>query len=134
MALTSQLSPKELQRVANLSYEGKTFKVMLCTVGASGYDASSTVTNWQSREISGNGYSRFSVVIGTGSYNATSTKYELPSISAAFTASGGALTFDRVVSYIDGATYVHKVCTENPNIVLADGVTQTYTFKLNTDD
>jgi hypothetical protein len=134
MTLTAALSQKELERVAALAYEGETLKVMLCSVGGSGYDASSTVANWQSVEKSGNGYVRYSEVIGTGAYDGTDGRYELPDIDAAFTATGAGYSFDRVVIYIDGATYPHSVLTEAPNITLAAGQTQTYRISLNTND
>lgn len=134
MALTVTLSTKELQRVAYEAYEGNTLKVMLCAVGATGYTAESTVANWQSVELSGNGYARASTTIGTGSYNGTTARYELPSYDAVFTASGGTLSYDRIVAYINGATYPISVLTEDPNIILADGQSQTYRISLNTDD
>lgn len=134
MALTVTLSTKELQRVAYEAYEGNTLKVMLCAVGATGYTAESTVANWQSVELSGNGYARASTTIGTGSYNGITAKYELPSYDAVFTASGGTLSYDRIVAYINGATYPISVLTEDPNIILADGQSQTYRITLNTDD
>ena len=134
MAITTTVSQKELERVAALAYEGETLKVMLCSVGATGYTAQSTVANWQSVEASGNGYVRYSAVIGTGSYSGTNGRYELPNVDAAFTASGVGYTYDRVVLYIDGATYPHSILTESPNIVMAPGQTQTYRLSLNTDD
>jgi hypothetical protein len=134
MALTTTVSQKELERVASQAYEGQTLKVMLCSVGATGYTAESTVTNWQSVEKSGNGYARYSEVIGTGSYNAGTGRYELPDIDAVFTATSSGYTYDRVILYIDGSTYIHSMLTENPNIALAAGQTQTYRLSLNTDD
>jgi hypothetical protein len=134
VALTVSLSVKELERVAALAYEGEILKVMLCAVGATGYDSSSTVANWQTVELSGSGYVRGSTTIGTGTYNATTARYELPSYDAEFTADGGNLTYETIVVYIDGATYPHSVITESPNIVLLDGQTQTYRISLNTDD
>lgn len=133
MAITTTISTKELERIAALAYEGETLKVMLCSVGLTGYTAQSTVANWQSVEASGNGYVRYSEVIGTGSYNSTSGKYELPAIDADFTATSS-YSYDTVVLYIDGATYPHSIITENPNIVLSTGQTQTYRLNLNTDD
>jgi hypothetical protein len=59
MAITVSISQKELARVANLAYEGETIKVLLASVGASGFTAESTVANWQSVEKSGNGYCPF---------------------------------------------------------------------------
>lgn len=134
MATTTTISTKELKRQAAEAFEGKTVKVMLCTVGSTGYTAESTVSNWQSVEASGNGYARFSATIGTGSYNATTARYELPVINAAFTASGGTIGYDRVVVYIDGETYIHSLAVESPNIILADGQTQTYAITLAQDD
>jgi hypothetical protein len=134
MAITVDLSPEELARVAGVAYEGETLKVMLCVSGISGYTSENTVTEWQSLEIAGNGYARYSEVIGTGSYNTTTGRYELPQIDAVFTADGGVISYDKVVLYIDGATYPYSVLTEDPNVVLVDGQTQTYRLNLNTND
>jgi hypothetical protein len=134
MALTTSISQKELARVANLAYEGETLKVMLCSVGVSGFTSESTVANWQSVEQSGNGYVRFSSVIATGAYDAVDARYEIPALDAAFTATGAGYTYDRIVVYIDGATYIHSLITEDPNIALAAGQTQTYRIALVTDD
>jgi hypothetical protein len=134
MALTTTISQRELARVANLAYEGETLKVMLCSVGVSGFTAESTVANWQSVEQSGNGYVRYSTTVGTGSYDAVDARYEMPAIDAAFTATGAGYTYDRIVVYIDGATYIHSLITEDPNIALAPGQTQTYRIQLTTDD
>ena len=134
MALTTTISQKELARVANLAYEGETLKVVLCSVGATGYTAETTVANWQSVEQSGNGYARFSSVIATGAYDAVDARYEIPDIDAAFTATGVGYNYDRIVVYIDGATYIHSLIVEDPNIALAPGQTQTYRIALTCDD
>jgi hypothetical protein len=134
MAITVTISQRELARVANLAYEGETIKVMLASVGASGFTAESTVTNWQSVEKSGNGYVRFSQVIATGAYDATDARYEIPAIDAAFTTTGAGYSYDRIIIYIDGATYIHSMIVEDPNISLAAGQTQTYRVALSTDD
>lgn len=134
MAQTTRISKKELQRVAAAAYEGKTLKVMLCSPGLTGYTAESTVANWQSVEVSGNGYSRFTAIIGTGAYSDTSAAYLIPDIDAVFTASGVGYSYDTIVSYIDGESYPHTVITESPNVVMSPGQTQTYRFSLRTDD
>lgn len=134
MAQTVSVSPKELQRVAVLSYEGKTLKVLLANVGSTGYTSSSTVANWQSVELaSTNGYARATTTIGTGSYSNSNARYELPSYDAVFTATGS-LSWDTVVVWIDGATYPLSIITESPSIALIAGQTQTYRISLNTDD
>jgi hypothetical protein len=134
MAQTISISQKELKRVAGLAYEGETLKVMLCSVGATGYTAESTVANWQSVEQSGSGYVRYSTAIATGAYDATDGRYEMPDIDAAFTATGTGYSYDRVVVYVDGETYVHSVIAESPAITLAAGQTQTYRITLATND
>jgi hypothetical protein len=134
MAITTTISTKELERQAALVFEGETLKVMLCQVGLTGYTAESTVANWQSVEVSGNGYVRYSEVIGTGSYSGTAGAYLLPTIDAEFTATGAGYSYDRVVLYIDGATYPHSVIAEDPNITLLAGQTQTYRLDISQDD
>lgn len=134
MALTTTLSTKELARVAAAAYEGEEVNVMLCSVGATGYTAETTVANWQSVEQSGSGYVRYTATVGTGSYDSGDGRYELPDIDAAFTATGGGYSYDRVVVYFTGETYVHSVLSEDPNIVLAAGQTQTYRISLICDD
>jgi hypothetical protein len=134
MALTTTISQRELKRVAGLAYEGETIKVMLCSVGVTGYTAESSVANWQSAEKSGNGYVRFSQVVATGAYDATDARYEIPAIDAAFTATGAGYSYDRIIIYIDGETYIHSMIVEDPNITLATGQTQTYRITLATDD
>jgi len=134
MAQTTTISQKELKRQAGLVFEGKTLYVMLCSVGATGYTSESTVANWQSVEKSGNGYARFSQAIGTGAYDATTGTYKMPDIDAAFTATGAGYSYDRVVLYISGETYIHSLIAEDPNITLSVGQTQTYRLSLRHDD
>lgn len=136
MARTDQLSQRELKRVAAAAYEGKAIRVMLCDAGVTGYNAETTVANWQSVEVSGNGYSRFSGTVGTGSYDAGEAAYLMPYIDAPFTATagGGGISFDSVVTYFQGETYVHSVITESPNEVIPPGKTLTYRRTLGTDD
>jgi hypothetical protein len=134
MAQTTTISQKELKRQAGLVFEGKTLYVMLCSVGATGYTSESTVANWQSAEKSGNGYARFSQAIGTGAYDATTGTYKLPDIDAAFTATGAGYSYDRIVLYISGETYIHSLIAEDPNITLSAGQTQTYRLSLRCDD
>jgi hypothetical protein len=133
MAQTTTISPKELERQAALCLEGETLKVMLCNVGVTGYTASSTVANWQTVELSGSGYVRFSAVIATGAWSNTAAAYVMPDIDAAFTASAP-YSYDTVVLYIDGATYPHSIISESPNISLSAGQTQTYRISLRQDD
>jgi hypothetical protein len=134
MAITTTISQKELKRVAGLAYEGETLKVMLCTVGSTGYTAESTVANWQSVESTGTGYVRGSAVVATGAWDGTDLRYEMPTIDFAFTCSSGTYSYDTVVAYIDGETYVHSIIVESALVTLAAAQTQTYRIQLLTDD
>jgi len=134
MAITATISQRELKRLAGLGYEGETLKVMLCEVGMTGYTAESTVANWQSVELSGNGYVRYSEVIGTGTYSETTASYNMPTVDAEFTATGDGYSYDRIIVYINGETYIHSEIVEDPNVTLAAGQTQTYRIELATDD
>lgn len=132
MAQIINLSQRELKRAAAAAYEGKAVRVMLCNVGTTGYDEETTVANWQSVELSGNGYARFSGTVGTGAYNSEEEAYVLPDVDAVFTATGAGLNYDRVVVYFNGETYVHSVITESPNVVIAAGQTITHRISLGT--
>lgn len=134
MAINTTISTKELQRVAVVAYEGETLKVMLCQVALTGFTAESTVAQWITTEISGNGYVRYSELIAPGAYNAIGGRYDLPIVDAEFTASAAGYSYDRIVLFIDGATYPHSIITEDPNVVLLSGQTQTYRLTLNCDD
>jgi hypothetical protein len=134
MALTTTISTKELQRVAAAAYEGETLKVMLCQVALTGFTAENTVAQWQTTEISGNGYVRYSELIDPGEYNTTAGRYNLPVVDAEFTATGAGYNYDRIVLFIDGATHPHSVIEEDPNIVLSAGQKQTYRLTINCDD
>lgn len=133
MALTTTISQKELERQAALCFEGETLKVMLCSPTVS-LTAQDSVATWQTHEISGNGYVRYSELIGTGEYVALNGSYDLPEISASFSATGVGYSYDYVVVYIDGATYPHSILLESPNIALLAGQTQTYKINLRQDD
>jgi hypothetical protein len=134
MAITATISQRELKRLAGLGYEGETLKVMLCEVGMTGYTAESTVANWQSVELSGNGYVRYSEVIGTGTYSETTASYNMPTVDAEFTATGDGYSYDRIIAYIDGETYIYSEIVEDPNVTMAAGQTQTYRIALAIDD
>jgi hypothetical protein len=134
MALTTTISPKELERVAALAYEGETIVVMLCSVGATGYTSQSTVAEWQEVEKSGNGYVRYTQVIEPGTFDNVEGRYELPDVDASFTATGAGYLYDRIVLYVEGSTYVHSVLVEDPNIALQADQVQTYRLSLFCDD
>ena len=135
---TATLSTAELQRIGAASYEGKTLYAALCYAGTnSTATVNSTVSTWQALELSGNGYTRYSVTIPTGSYSSTDNLYQIGSagagtyLSATFTASSaGSLTFDRVAIWITGQTYLVSLITESETVVIAPGQSQTVKLQL----
>lgn len=133
MAQTVTISTKELKRQAGLVFEGKTLKAMLCNMTTIAYTEESTVANWQTIEVTGTGYVRHSGVIPVGAYDQTLGAYVIPDMVIDFTCTIP-YSYNKVVLYIDGETYVHSIITELPNITLAAGQTQTYVIKLRQDD
>lgn len=133
MALAVDVSTKELERVASLAYEGQVVSVILCLSEDESLTADSLVSDWENAELSGNGYARYTVTMGAGSYNPTSARYELPTFNAQFTATGN-LVYNTIVVLVGTSSYPHSVLTENPNISLVAGQVQTYRISLSCDD
>lgn len=134
MAQQTVVSQKELKRQAGLCFEGRTAYVMLCSFVGVAPTPEDTVATWQALEVSGNGYTRFSGTIGTGSYVALNGSYDIPAITATFSATGAGYTYSHIVIYLNGETYPHSVITESPDIVLLAGQAQSYEITLRQDD
>jgi hypothetical protein len=137
MALTSQISPAEMARVAAAAYEGRAVRVSLASVGTSGFTAANTTAEWDSLKISGNGYTDFNTTVAVGGYDAVDGRYELGSsagantyIQAEFTATGGSLTYDRIYVVIGSEIYIHSLLSESPAVTLAAGQTVLYRIQL----
>jgi hypothetical protein len=136
MAITTTISQAELARLAAAAYEGLSYRICLALNGGSGKTANSTVAQWDTVELSGNGYARFEGTIGTGSWDSTDLRYEMPVIDAEFQASGGTLAYDTVYTVIDnGVTEtLHSIIVEAPSVTLVDGASIIYRITLATDD
>lgn len=96
MAITTALSAKELQRVAQSCYEGKYARISLAAIGQQSYTTETLVSDWDSIKVSGNGYTDFIGLIATGSYDTGDARYEMPELIAEFTATGSGYNFNRV--------------------------------------
>lgn len=136
MSISTTITQAELARVAASAYEGLTYRISLAYNNTTGLDSSSTVTQWDAVKLSGNGYADVTGTIGTGSYASLAARYEVPQISAQFTASGGNWTYDTVYVVItDGSTStLHSIIVESPDVVLVDGGSITYRVTFATDD
>lgn len=135
MALTVTVSPKELERQVDLAFTGKPYKVFLAYDPNGTLTAASTAAAWEALELAAsNGYLAVSGTVGTGSYNSTAGRFELPVIAAAFNASGAGYVYDSLVVVIDDATYPHSVAKISPEVALLAGQVRTYQVRLAQDD
>lgn len=135
MSFTVAITPKELERQAAAVFEGKAYKAILC-VNPGAYDTSNTTAEWEAEEIAASGgYSTLTGTVGTGSYNGTSGKYEVPTISLSWTGSGAGFTYDTLVLIIDAATYPHSVNARvGGSETILDGQPLTIDVNLTQDD
>jgi hypothetical protein len=117
MALSTEVSQRELARAAGLCYEGRRIRVSLAFLAAEGYTSESNATSWDSIKLSGNGYADYTVTLATGSYDSvTDNRYELPVVSAPFTGSGSGFTathFYAVLGSINTKTINNVALTTN---------------------
>ncbi len=133
MAITTTISSKELQRQAELVFEGKPFKLFLAN-NTAGLNAESLASDWLAAEITGNGYAAVTGTIAAGEYKAAEARFEMPAITGVFQADGGTLTFNSVCLYLTGEQYLHSVTVESPTVILSSGQTKAYTLTLAQDD
>lgn len=136
MALTTTITQAELARVGAAAYQGVTYRVSLAYNGTSGKTATSTVAQWDTVKLSGYGYADKTGTIGTGSYDATDARFELPQLALTFTAAGGNWLYDTlyVVLTSGGVSTLHSIIVENPGVTLVDSGSITYRVTLITDD
>lgn len=133
MALTLTISQKELQRQASLALESKAYTIFLAN-NTTSLTSESTYSAWNAVKASGTGYADVTGTLGTGSYNSTTARWELPSITATFTCSSGTYTYNTVCLRIGTETYLHSINVESPSITLAAGQSKTYTIVLAVDN
>lgn len=133
MALTLTISQKELQRQAAAALEGKTFTIFLAT-NSGALTSESTYSAWNAEVATGTGYANVTGSLGTGSYNATTGRWELPTVTATFTCTGGSYSYDTLCVRIATETYLHSINVESPSITLASGQSKTYTITFAVDN
>ena len=133
MAISLTISTKELERQAKAVFEGKTYKVFLA-LNTSSLTAESTTAAWEAIECSGGGYAAVTGTIAAGSYSSTNARYQMPAITATFTASGSGISYNTICVKIGSELYLHSITTESPTVVLAAGQSKSYTITLAQDD
>lgn len=133
--LTLTIAPKELERQAAAAFHGKPWRVFLALRQDSGLDATSTIAAWTAEKVAtANGYADVTGTIAAGTYNQTTAAFELPSLTATFTATGAGYAYDSLVVQVDNATYPHSVALLAEPIAMAAGQTKTYSVVLVQDD
>ena len=133
MAVALTISTKELERQAKLVFEGKSYKVFLAS-NAGTLTGDSTAAQWEAVEVSGGGYAAVTGSIAAGSYSTVNGRYQMPQISAAFSATGAGISYNTLCVKFDGELYLHSITVETPSVTLAAGQSKTYLITLIQDD
>lgn len=135
-------TPFEAGQIWAERYQGKRARLCLA-VNPGTLDASSTTAQWDSAEISGNGYSRYQWTLPAGAYSNGNERFEAPSQLCQFQASAGGAglswnTAYLVLGTISGSTTtwntgVSFLLVESPTIALYPGEPRGYSVTLFTD-
>ena len=137
------LTPFEAGRLYTSDYAGKRARLCLANTASGLPGINSTTAQWDAVELSGNGYARFEWTIPTGSYNATTERYEANNQLATFgaTAGGAGLSWNAaylVIGTLSGSvttynTGVSFILNESPAITLAAGDIRGYYVQIFSD-
>jgi hypothetical protein len=125
------ISPDALGKQAQLTYEGKSYKMLLAYRNGTVLTQASLMSAWNAVKLSaGNGYAEVTGTIGTGSFNSGNARYELPQFQLALTASGSGFTYDAIVLQVDNRTYPDRVVLLPTPETLQAGQSKTYVLLL----
>ena len=92
--LTLTVTPKELERQAAAVFHAKPYRVFLALRQDTGLGVGSTSAAWAAEKLAtSNGYADVTGTLASGTYNTNTAAFELPAITATFTASGAGFTF-----------------------------------------
>jgi hypothetical protein len=104
------VSPDALAKQAQLTYEGKTFRMLLALRGGTVLTQASLMSAWNAVKLAaGNGYAEVTGTIGTGTFNSGNARYELPAFTMPLTPTGSGITYDAIVLQVDSRTYPDRV-------------------------
>lgn len=133
MPLSITITPKELERQANLCYAGQTYEVFLA-FNNSLLTSASTYAEWKAAEVSGGGYAAVTGTVAAGTYEIGNGRFEMPVIPCQFSATGLGYTFNTVCVRIGTASYLHSFIDVTPVVIIADGQTRIYNITLVQND
>jgi hypothetical protein len=91
VTLTAIVPQRELASQADQLYEGLSYKLFLA-LNPGTLDAEDDLADWEAAECAGGGYAAATGTIGTGSWNATTGRYEPPLLPISTLPSGNCST------------------------------------------
>ena len=125
------ISPDALGKQAQLTYEGKTYRMFLALRGGTVLTQASLISAWNAVKLAAeNGYAELTGTIGTGSFNSGNARYELPAFTMALTATGSGFTYDAIVLQVDNRTYPDRVMLLPTPDTLQAGQSKSYVLLL----
>ncbi|MCE2660915.1 MAG: hypothetical protein LW854_22225 [Rubrivivax sp.] len=134
MTLTAIVPQRELAFQADQLYEGLSYKLFLA-LNPGTLDAEDDLADWEAAACSGGGYAAATGTIGTGSWNATTGRYEPPVLTISVTATGAGFSFDTIVCKVGTTRTNVQSLTVLPGMVaLAAGQSRTYVHQLAQDN
>lgn len=118
----------ELAYEAGLVLTGA-YKVFLATKGS--LTIASTLSAWEAAELaSSNGYAAVTGTVGAATYNSTTGRYEAPTITGQFTATGAGFTFGAMVVKLASRTAPYAVNIYETPVTLAAGQSRGFNITL----
>jgi hypothetical protein len=125
------ISPDALAKQAQLTYEGKSYKMLLAYRNGVVLTQASLMSAWNAVKLAaGNGYAEVTGTIGTGAWNSGNARYELPVLTMALTATGAGFTYDAIVLQVDNRTYPDRVILLPTPETLQSGQSKSYSLLL----
>ena len=125
------ISPDALGKQAQLTYEGKTYKLLLAYRNGAVLTQTSLMSAWNAVKLTaGNGYAEQTGTIGTGSFNTGNARYELPQFTYSLTATGSGFTYDAILLQVDNRTYPDRVILLPTPETLQSGQSKSYVLLL----
>ena len=125
------ISPDALGKQAQLTYEGKVYRMFLASRGGTVLTQASLISAWNAVKLAAeNGYAELTGTIGTGSFNSGNARYELPAFTMALTATGSGFTYDAIVLQVDNRTYPDRVMLLPSPDTLQAGQSKSYVLLL----
>jgi hypothetical protein len=125
------ISPDALAKQAQLTYEGKSYKMLLAYRNGVVLTQASLMSAWNAVKLAaGNGYADVTGTIGTGAWNSGNARYELPNLTMALTATGAGFTYDAIVLQVDNRTYPDRVILLPTPETLQSGQSKSYSLQL----